>query len=56
MTNPKTKYVVLKVTYDAYFHEPPDSWDWNELISSGQDENVEIIRVSDFPVAPQEIF
>lgn len=56
MTNPKTKYILLKVTYDSYFHEPPETWDWNQLIESGQDENVEIVRVSDIPIGDQEIF
>lgn len=48
-SKPITKYVVLKVTYNSYFVESPDTWDWNELVDCGPDENVEIFSVRDFP-------
>lgn len=48
-SKPITKYVVLKVTYNSYFVESPETWDWNNLIDSGSDENVEVISVRDFP-------
>jgi hypothetical protein len=44
-----TKYVVLKVTYNSFFIENPESWDWNELVGCEPDENVSIISVRDFP-------
>jgi hypothetical protein len=50
-SKPITKYVVLKVTYNSFFVEPPESWDWNELVDSAPDENVEIVSVRDFPPA-----
>jgi hypothetical protein len=48
-SKPVTKYVVLKVTYNSFFVESPETWDWNELVDSAADENVDIISVSDFP-------
>jgi len=48
-SKPVTKYVVLKVTYNSFFVESPETWDWNELVDSAPDENVDIISVSDFP-------
>lgn len=48
-SKPITKYVVLKVTYNSFFVEPPNSWDWNELVDCGPDENIEIISCGDFP-------
>lgn len=46
-SKPITKYVLLKVTYNSYYMESPETWDWNQLIDSASDENVEIISVSD---------
>lgn len=46
-SKPVTKYVVLKVTYNSFFVESPETWDWNELIDSAPDEKVEIISISD---------
>lgn len=52
-SKPVTKYVVLKVTYNSYYMESPETWDWNEIVrfsgAVGPDENVEVIRVSDSP-------
>ena len=48
-SKPITKYVVLKVTYNSYFVESPETWDWNNLIDNGADENAEVISVRDFP-------
>jgi hypothetical protein len=48
-SKPITKYVVLKVTYNSYFVESPETWDWNTLIDNGADENAEVISVRDFP-------
>ena len=48
-SKPITKYVVLKVTYNSFFVESPETWDWNELIDSAPDENVEVVSVRDFP-------
>ena len=48
-SKPVTKYVVLKVTYNSFFVESPETWDWNELVDSAPDENIDIISVSDFP-------
>lgn len=48
-SKPITKYVILKVTYNSYFVESPETWDWNNLIGSGSDENAEVISVRDFP-------
>lgn len=48
MTNtskPITKYVLLKVTYNSFYVESPETWDWNELVDSAPDENVEVIQV-----------
>lgn len=47
-SKPVTKYVVLKVTYNSFFVESPETWDWNELIDNGPDENAEVISVTDF--------
>jgi hypothetical protein len=46
---PITKYVTLKVTYNSFFVEPPETWDWNELIGCAPDENAEVFSVRDFP-------
>lgn len=53
---PVTKYVVLKITYNSFYVESPESWDWNDLVESGPDENVEVIRVSDIPIDSNDIF
>lgn len=50
-----TQYVVLKVTYDSFYCEPPITWDWNTLAESGPNENVEVVRVSDIPI-PSSMF
>ena len=55
-SKPVTKHVVLKITYNSYYHENPETWDWNQLIESGADENVELIQVSDIPIVPQKLF
>jgi hypothetical protein len=52
-SKPITKYVVLKVTYNSFFVEPPESWNWNELVGSGPDEDVSIISIRDFPPADE---
>ena len=46
---PVTKYVVLKVKYNSYYCEGPETWDWNTLVETDEDENVEVISVRDFP-------
>lgn len=59
MTNtnkPITKYVVLKVTYNSYYHEPPSSWDWGKLIDLDPNETVEIVSVSDIPIIQRRLF
>jgi hypothetical protein len=48
-SKPVTKYVVLKVTYNSFFVESPETWDWNELVSVAPDENIEVVSVRDFP-------
>ena len=48
-SKPVTKYVVLKVTYNSFFVESPETWDWNELVDTAPDENIEIVSVRDFP-------
>ena len=48
-SKPVTKYVVLKVTYNSFFVESPETWDWNQLVDTAPDENIDIISVSDFP-------
>lgn len=48
-SKPITKYVTLKVTYNSFFVESPETWDWNELVDTAPDENIEIISVTDFP-------
>ncbi len=48
-SKPVTKYVTLKVTYNSFFVESPETWDWNQLVDTAPDENVDIISVSDFP-------
>ena len=53
-SKPVTKYVVLKVTYNSFFIESPETWDWNELVDTAPDENIEIVSVRDFP--PQSEF
>ena len=44
---PVTKYVTLKVTYNSYYVESPEIWDWNDLVSCDPGENVEVVNVSD---------
>ena len=48
-SKPVTKYVVLKVTYNSYYVESPETWDWNTLVDCGLDEEVQMMSVSDFP-------
>jgi|688.fasta_scaffold75580_6 hypothetical protein len=48
-SKPVTKYVVLKITYNSYFVESPETWDWNTLIDSGADEYAEVMSIRDFP-------
>lgn len=48
-SKPVTKYVVLKVTYNSYYVESPETWDWNTLVDCGMDEDVELFSVRDFP-------
>lgn len=48
-SKPVTKFVLLKVTYNSFFVESPETWDWNELVDTAPDENVEIISVTDSP-------
>lgn len=49
-SKPVTKFVLLKVTYNSYYIESPETWDWNQLIDSSSDENAEIVSVTeDFP-------
>lgn len=48
-SKPVTKYVVLKVVYNSYYAEPPETWDWNELIGCDPTEEVSIVSVADFP-------
>ena len=48
-SKPITKYVTLKVTYNSFYVESPETWDWNELINNGPDENAEVFSVRDFP-------
>lgn len=48
-SKPITKYVVLKVTYNSFFVESPESWDWNELVGCMPDEDISIVSVRDFP-------
>lgn len=52
-SKPITKYVVLKVTYNSFYINGPETWDWNELIDNGPDENAEVISVRDFPPSPE---
>jgi hypothetical protein len=48
-SKPVTKYVILKVVYNSYYSESPETWDWNELIGNGPNESAEIVSVRDFP-------
>lgn len=48
-SKPVTKYITLKVTYNSFFVESPETWDWNELVDTAPDENIEIFSVRDFP-------
>jgi hypothetical protein len=41
-----TKIVVLKVTYNPFCAESPETWDWNSLADCGPDENIEVVGVS----------
>lgn len=53
---PITKYITLKVTYNSYYVESPETWDWNQLIEAKEGESIEIIIVSDIPIAKRKIF
>lgn len=53
-SKPVTKYVTLKITYNSFYVESPETWDWNELIGSSPDESAEVILVRDFP--PGDVF
>lgn len=55
-SKPVTKYVLLKVTYNSFYMESPETWDWNQLIDSASDENVECLRVSDIPISKEGVF
>lgn len=55
-SKPITQYVLLKVTYNSYYVESPETWDWNELVGSANDENVECVRVSDIPFGQESVF
>lgn len=46
-SKPVTKIVTLKVTYNSYYMENPETWDWNELVGVAPDENVSVISVTD---------
>ena len=46
-SKPVTKYVTLKVTYNSFYVESPETWDWNELINSSNDENAEVVLITD---------
>lgn len=46
---PVTKYVTLKVVYNSYYIESPETWDWNELVKCDPNESVSIVSVTDFP-------
>lgn len=48
-SKPITKFVTLKVTYNSYYVESPETWDWNNLVDCGLDEEVSLISVNDFP-------
>jgi hypothetical protein len=48
-SKPITKYVTLKVVYNSYYVESPETWDWNELVGCDSNENVSIVSVTDFP-------
>lgn len=51
-----TKYVVLKISYDSYINEPPDTWGWNELIEAKEQEKIELTHISDIPIIPNKLF
>lgn len=51
-SKPITKFVTLKVTYNSYYIDSPETWDWNAIVDVGPDENIEIISVKDS--APHE--
>lgn len=55
-SKPVTKYVVLKVTYNAFYVDSPETWDWNNLVDCSHDENVEILQVSDMPISCNKLF
>jgi len=48
-SKPVTKFVVLKVTYNSFFVDSPDTWDWNNLADCSHDENIEVFAVRDYP-------
>lgn len=48
-SKPVTKYITLKVTYNSYYVNSPETWDWNEIVDVGPDESVEVVRAGDFP-------
>lgn len=48
-SKPITKYITLKVTYNSYHMESPETWDWNELVDTAPDENIEVFSIREFP-------
>lgn len=48
-SKPVTKYVTLKVTYNSFYIDSPETWDWNKLVDTNPDENIEILNISDIP-------
>lgn len=46
-SKPVTKIVTLKVTYNSFFVESPETWDWNSLVDCGPDENIDILSVQE---------
>lgn len=48
-SKPITKYVTLKVTYNSFYIDGPETWDWNEIVDVCPGENIEVVRSSDFP-------
>lgn len=55
-SKPVTRYVLLKVTYNSFYVDSPESWDWNNIVDCSADENVECIRVSDIPFGQGGVF
>jgi len=44
---PVTKYITLKITYNSFYVDSPETWNWNNLIDCYHDENAEVIKISD---------